>query len=213
MLNAKPDGTAEASEYLREQGATRSKSWLEKARARGDDDPRDKGPDYWVDEQGRVWYYREELDRYAATSSRPRPRHRHDLGALLAALRVAHTSTHSLEGRRCSAQARQRFGFGDPSRPALAGDLHEEVTECVVKRLDVPQQPHSAASCGRDLQRVHAVPAQARDYTTPFPDLLEELPHSGWRASGQRGLTVRRNETSTELIDVRKRGGVRCDAD
>jgi hypothetical protein len=41
--------------------------------------------------------------------------------------------------------------------PALAGDLHEEVPECIVEFLDMRQHSHVAASCGSALRRVHAV--------------------------------------------------------
>jgi hypothetical protein len=57
--------TSPASRYLKSRGVPASKSYLEKVRTRGDDDPRDKGPDYWTDEQGFCWYPREALDRYA----------------------------------------------------------------------------------------------------------------------------------------------------
>jgi hypothetical protein len=45
--------------------------------------------------------------------------------------------------RRASA-----FRLGNALRSALAGDLHEEVTERIVEFLDMRQHSHAAASCG-----------------------------------------------------------------
>jgi hypothetical protein len=59
--------TADAARYLTEQrGHTTSKSTLEKVRARGPDDPRDHGPDFYRDAHGVCWYDEDALDRYAA---------------------------------------------------------------------------------------------------------------------------------------------------
>ena len=82
--------------------------------------------------------------------------------------------------QRCrrSAQASERFRFGDSPRTALASDLHEKAPERIVEFLDVRQHPHAAGSCGGDLRRVHAAPARARGCMTPFLDLLDEAARS-----------------------------------
>ena len=61
-------GTRDAAAYLSEQhGVHASESFLQKARTRGTDDPRDRGPDFWRDARGICWYERAALDRYAAS--------------------------------------------------------------------------------------------------------------------------------------------------
>jgi len=39
---------------------------------------------------------------------------------------------------RIEAQARQHFRFSDAPRSTVAGELHEQVTQRIVERLDVP---------------------------------------------------------------------------
>jgi hypothetical protein len=56
--------TGAASAYLAERGIHASPSYLQKARTRGPDDPRDSGPDFLRDEIGRCWYTVAALDRY-----------------------------------------------------------------------------------------------------------------------------------------------------
>jgi hypothetical protein len=73
------------------------------------------------------------------------------------ALAAAHAPAHGLEGRRRSAQARQRFRFGDSTRSAPACDLHEEMTERIVEFLNMRQHSHRAASCSLIGGAVHAV--------------------------------------------------------
>jgi hypothetical protein len=58
--------TGDASLLLTTLGVDRSKSFLEKARTRGADDGRDRGPDFYRDENGVCWYPRYALETYAA---------------------------------------------------------------------------------------------------------------------------------------------------
>jgi hypothetical protein len=58
--------TSGAAAYLSQRGLPTSKSYLEKARARGPDDLRDRGPDFWRDVRSVCWYDRTSLDRYLA---------------------------------------------------------------------------------------------------------------------------------------------------
>lgn len=57
--------TRDACRVLANLGMPRSPSYLQKARARGPDDPRDKGPDFYRDQHGVCWYELRALDRYA----------------------------------------------------------------------------------------------------------------------------------------------------
>jgi hypothetical protein len=55
--------TRAASDYLKSRGVSASPSFLEKVRARGTDDGRDRGPDYW--REGLIcWYSKQALDDY-----------------------------------------------------------------------------------------------------------------------------------------------------
>ena len=56
--------TGAAAQYLTERGVQSSRSLLEKLRARGSQDPRGRGPDFWRDERGVCWYDILSLDRY-----------------------------------------------------------------------------------------------------------------------------------------------------
>jgi hypothetical protein len=59
--------TSEAAKYLTERGVRRSKSWLEKARTRGQDDPRGAGPPFYRDPRTKTcWFDTPDLDRYIA---------------------------------------------------------------------------------------------------------------------------------------------------
>jgi hypothetical protein len=58
--------TGAAAAYLTSRGVATSKSHLEKCRARGPDDPRDHGPDFWRDQKGICFYEKAALDRWAA---------------------------------------------------------------------------------------------------------------------------------------------------
>ena len=58
--------TGDASSVLTGLGVDRSPSFLEKARVRGPDDSRDRGPDFYRDERGVCWYPRYALEQYAA---------------------------------------------------------------------------------------------------------------------------------------------------
>jgi hypothetical protein len=57
--------TSAASRYLATRGVVASPSFLEKARVRGPEDPRDRGPDFARDSTGTCWYAKADLDRYA----------------------------------------------------------------------------------------------------------------------------------------------------
>jgi hypothetical protein len=58
--------TSAASAYIKSVGVLASSSYLEKCRARGNDDLRDRGPDFYRDQRGICWYSRDALDHYAA---------------------------------------------------------------------------------------------------------------------------------------------------
>jgi hypothetical protein len=59
--------TSAASAYLASRGVAVSRSYLEKCRTRGVDDPRDRGPDFLREDGTQVcWYPRSALDQYAA---------------------------------------------------------------------------------------------------------------------------------------------------
>jgi hypothetical protein len=58
--------TGDAARYLASRGTPTSKSKLEKLRARGAEDPRGVGPDFYRDPRGICWYGCDALDRYAA---------------------------------------------------------------------------------------------------------------------------------------------------
>jgi hypothetical protein len=66
MTDSQVFQTKEAARYLASRGVKMSPSSLEKARARGEDDERDRGPDYRRDQRGICFYARSDLDRYAA---------------------------------------------------------------------------------------------------------------------------------------------------
>lgn len=56
--------TRKAAQYLTENGLKTSLSTLQKMRGRGQDDPRDRGPDFFRDTAGLCWYPVKGLDRY-----------------------------------------------------------------------------------------------------------------------------------------------------
>jgi hypothetical protein len=56
--------TKDASKRLEELGVSVSPRQLEKCRNRGEDDPRDRGPDFYRDERGRCWYSDVALNQY-----------------------------------------------------------------------------------------------------------------------------------------------------
>jgi hypothetical protein len=64
--------TQEAAAYITERGVQVSRSYLEKARTRGPDDQRDRGPDFTRDPHGVCWYDLQALDRYADERLRTR---------------------------------------------------------------------------------------------------------------------------------------------
>jgi hypothetical protein len=56
--------TKAAAAYLSSNGVQMSLRTLEKLRARGEEDTRDRGPDFYRDEQSTCWYTREALEAY-----------------------------------------------------------------------------------------------------------------------------------------------------
>lgn len=56
--------TKAAAAYLSANGVQMSHRTLEKLRARGDEDPRDRGPDFYRDESSTCWYTRDALESY-----------------------------------------------------------------------------------------------------------------------------------------------------
>lgn len=65
MSNTGPDlSTSQAAAYAASLGKPTSKSYLEKRRLRGPDDPGEKGPDFWRDDNGRCWYPKDAIDAW-----------------------------------------------------------------------------------------------------------------------------------------------------
>lgn len=65
MSNTGPDlSTSQAADYASGLGKPTSRSYLQKCRIRGPDDPRDHGPDFWRGEDGRCWYQKDAIDAW-----------------------------------------------------------------------------------------------------------------------------------------------------
>lgn len=65
MSTTGPDfSTSRAAEFATSIGKPTSRSFLEKARARGADDSGDNGPDFWRDARGQCWYPQEAVERW-----------------------------------------------------------------------------------------------------------------------------------------------------